>query len=148
MLLKYNLGSSEVKFGTFWWQIWDLLGGPWTPLVPFLVALINSTRVKLTPKKVCWWMGEKWLLCQSVSTLRHTHTDSKWTQSLTIKRYIINNVFMVINKEAQILPCDLSLCQTLQPKTSTVVLLFWIEPDLEECPTFLCTNSTPYTIIY
>ena len=43
LLLKYNLGPSNVKFGTFWWQIWDLLGGPRTPLVPFLVALMVSS---------------------------------------------------------------------------------------------------------
>ena len=51
LLLKYNLGPSDVKFRIFWWQIWDLLGGPRTPLVLLLVALMPTFMSYL---KLCW----------------------------------------------------------------------------------------------
>ena len=41
LLLKYNFGPSDVKFGTFWWQIWDLLGGPRSPLVALFLPAVR-----------------------------------------------------------------------------------------------------------
>ena len=53
LLLKYNLGPSDVKFGTFWWQIWNLLvQGPPGPLLGCAYEIVVLLTLKIVPKSI------------------------------------------------------------------------------------------------